>query len=158
VFFPGTPEPDGFDCGHGGTGWLIEFGDDKAISAEQLACGAFRFVTDSFEVHDASDIRAVVDRYDVGYERALLKLKVTGHVARDEYPLLRDLASKVEQRVFQLTRLEIDVREEIAAGEIDAEFTAGSLPHKLLTKLSEDEADWEALQIAYQMIQDVRAE
>ena len=45
---------------------------------------------------------------------------------------------------------------EITPDVIDREFTQDSFPHKLLTELTDGEENAEALQIAYEMIQEVK--
>jgi len=43
IFYPGTPEPDGFDCDHEGRAWIIEIQDDKSIVPTSLTTGKYRF-------------------------------------------------------------------------------------------------------------------
>ncbi len=59
IYYPGTPAPDGFDCTHAGSAWLIELGDNREVSAQPLSTGAIRFEDRTLEVKGAEDLAAL---------------------------------------------------------------------------------------------------
>ena len=64
--------------------------------------------------------------------------------------------SVIEEQVFYLQWDDSDVAIEITPDVIDHEFTQDSFPHRLLTELAHSDEDAEALQISYEMIQEVK--
>ena len=56
IFYPATPEPDGFDCSHEGKSWILELDGDKNIQAKSIATGTFCFVDKELLLnHDMRD-------------------------------------------------------------------------------------------------------
>jgi len=84
-----------------------------------------------------------------------LKVRLKGRIARGEYLLLSQVRSILEEHLFYLVWNDAEVREEITLEDIHHEFTEGSFPHTLLTDLSRS-SDSEALQIAYELMQELR--
>jgi exonuclease SbcD len=66
IFYPGTPAPDGFDCTHAGSAWLIELGDNKEVSAQPLSTGGIRFVDRTLEVKGGKELAALEEAYGGG--------------------------------------------------------------------------------------------
>ena len=156
ILYPGTPEPDGFDCRHGGTAFIVELDSGGMVEAREIACGTYRFMHETRAVRGAADLSKAGRAYASGYDNCLLKLKVTGMLPKEEYPKLDELRRSIADSVFLLQSCDAEVKEEITREDIDSEFTPGSLPHRLLHGLCENDADWEALQIAYQMLREAR--
>jgi exonuclease SbcD len=158
IFYPGTPQPDGFDCTHAGHAWIIRLDDEKKIHAESLTTGSFLFVHDEVALGGPRDTEALLERY-TGDENArkLLKLKLTGFLKREEYRTLPSIIEELRKRLFFLhDPVDMsELREKITVKDIDAEFTKGSFPHALLTALAKEE-DTLALQLAYELIQERR--
>ena len=50
VFYPGTPEPDGFDCQHEGKAWVLELAEDRRVTPLSLSTGMYRFLHDEVEI------------------------------------------------------------------------------------------------------------
>jgi exonuclease SbcD len=69
IYYPGTPAPDGFDCTHAGSAWLIELGDNKEVSAQPVSTGGIRFVDRTLEVKGGEDLAALEEAYGVLAER-----------------------------------------------------------------------------------------
>lgn len=155
ILYPGTPQPDGFDCAHEGHAWIIRLDDEKKIYAESLSTGSFRFVHDEVALNSPRDVETLLQRY-TGDEngRKLLKLKFMGFLAREEYSALPSVLEELKKRLFFLyDPVDMsELREKITIKEIDGEFTEGSFPHALLTSLAK-EKDTLALQLAYELIQ-----
>jgi DNA repair exonuclease SbcCD nuclease subunit len=154
IFYPGTPEPDGFDCQHEGKAWMLEIDDDKKIHPASLSIGTYKFLREELEVASASALEMLRKRYSSeDYRKVLLKLKLKGRLPRDEYENLPEIRKTLEQQLFHLILNDDEVTEEITIDVVNQEFTEGSFPHMLLTALTHDS---EALQVAYDLIKEVR--
>lgn len=157
IFYSATPEPDGFDCRHPGHAWLIEIGEDKKISPVLLTTGRYHFLHDQRELRTAGDLERLIDDYSLPAGREqLLKLKLTGQLAREEYDRLPGIREQLRQKLFYLQWDGAELSEEITPAMIEREFTAGSFPHRLLTELAQDKEDFEALQKAYHLLTELK--
>lgn len=156
MLFAGTPEPDGFDCRHEGSVSIVEMESGSRVQPVLVASGTYRFAHEEAEVNSPEEVAGLVKKYSKGYKNCLLKLRATGRLRRDDYPLIEEVRKSVADSVFHLQSFISEVREEITRNDIDSEFTEGSLPHRLLTNLCKNDKDWEALQLAYQMVQESR--
>jgi len=156
VFYPGTPEPDGFDCGHEGKGLLIEIGGDKQIKSNSVSTGAYRFVHEEAEINSWTDAEEILARYsDPAHGNTLLKLKMKGRLPEEEYKKLSLIREDLERKVtlFQFDPTEVTIK--ITPDVIDREFTEHSFPYRLLKRLAETQ-DFEALQAAYEVIRETK--
>lgn len=157
IFYPGTPEPDGFDCNHEGKAWIINIDDGKNIRSTSLSTGTYNFLHDSVELNSLSDMEKLRTRYiSSEYKKTLLKLMLRGSIPKDVYKDLAPLIHNLGEDLFYLYQ-PVDtgeLKEEITLKDIDRDFTEGSFPYRLLKDLSKND-DSLALQIAYELIQEV---
>ncbi|MDO8724603.1 MAG: DNA repair exonuclease [Candidatus Methanoperedens sp.] len=157
IFYPATPEPDGFDCMHDGKAWIIEMDETKRINPSSLTTGTYRFQHGEAELNRSSDVETLLKKYSSNdYKRTLLKLKLKGRLPTEEYKRLPCLKENIEEQLFYIHWDDADIFEKITQDIIDKEFTEGSFPHKLLSSLADDIEDVEALQIAYDLINEVK--
>ena len=157
IYYSGTPEPDGFDCRHCGSAWIIEFDNQKEINAKQMFTGKFRFTHDKYELKTSVDVEQLKKYYtETDRTNLLVKLKLKVLLPRESYAELNSVKSVIKDHVFYLDWDDNDVDEEITSDVIDREFTQDSFPHRLLSELARNEEDAEALQMAYEMIQEVK--
>lgn len=153
VFFPGTPEPDGYDCAHGGTAWLLRLGDD-GVEAEALATGAHRFVHEDLAIETAADLAALAARHDgPAAARTVLKVRLSGRLSRGERAAVADAERALRSRVLHLDWDDGGVRESLDRAAIDAAYAAGSFPHRLLSSLLDDP---EALEVVRETLEGAR--
>ena len=154
VFIPGTPEPDGYDCDHPGGAWILAL-DDGRVSAEPLETGAYRFVHETPASVSETDLAALAARHaGPGAAREVLKVRLSGRIARGERGRLDETAGALRARVLHLDWDDSAVRERLDRAAIDAEYAAGSFPHRLLSSLLDDP---EALEIAHQALEEARS-
>ncbi|MFH1943248.1 MAG: DNA repair exonuclease [bacterium] len=156
VFYPGTAEPDGFDCDHEGRGLLIEIDPDKQIKASFASTGAYRFYHEETAISSWKDAEKILARYsEPQHKNTLLKLKMKGRLPEEEYERLRVFRDSLEKNLcfFQFDSTEVSIK--ITPDVIDREFTEHSFPYRLLKALAETQ-DFEALQAAYELIQETR--
>ena len=154
IFYPGTPEPDGFDCDHGGRAWILTIDENKDVEAQGLDTGQYRFIHDYVEIQDMRDMETFMDRYrnrDLGH--ILLKLYISGRVDQDEREALNEYLRRLKDSLFFCYINDDDLMEKITPDTVDQEFSEGSFPHLLLSELMDDP---EALQMAYDLIKEVR--
>jgi len=154
IFIPGTPEPDSYDCDHPGGAWVLAL-DDGGVSAEPLATGTYRFVHETPASVSVPDLTALATRH-AGPEapREVLKVRLSGRIARGERSRLAETAGVLRARVLHLDWDDSAVRESLDRAAIDAEYAAGSFPHRLLSSLLDDP---EALEIAHQALEEARS-
>lgn len=152
IFNAGTPEPDGWDCTHGGNAWLIGLSADKQIRARAVRCGSYRFYDRSACVVSEDDMENLLHELrEAEGEHKLLRLALSGNCEenvwerREKYfEQIRETACYMEERYDGFhRRIKID--------EILREFPEGSFPYRLLSYVAEDE---DTLRIAYEMIKE----
>jgi DNA repair protein SbcD/Mre11 len=156
IFYPGTPEPDGFDCGHEGKSLLIEIAEDKRITANFVSTGSYRFVHKEVEIGAWKDAEEILAKYsDPAHRNTLLKLKMKGRLPEEEYQKLGLIRDDLEKKLtlFQFDPTEVTIK--ITPDVIDREFTEHSFPYRLLKRLAESR-DFEALQAAYEVIRETK--
>jgi DNA repair exonuclease SbcCD nuclease subunit len=157
VFIAGTPEPDGFDCGHEGSAWLIQVSGDGAVSSEALSTGAYRFVHENAEIRGPADLAAIVKRLVAAPDakHALLKAVLSGRLAPEAHGELEESRKKLAESFFSVSWDVDGVREEVTGETIEREFSAGSFPYRLLQGLVKS-GDAESLELAYELLQEAR--
>ncbi|AKB57973.1 metallophosphoesterase family protein [Methanosarcina barkeri] len=157
IFYPATPEPDGFDCNHEGKAWILKLDDEKNVEPVSISTGKYRFVHRELTLLPDSNIESLItNSLPLDRESTLLKLKLKGRIMEEEYEKLEQIRSNLEDSFFDIKMDYSDVARAITPDIIDREFTEGSFPHRLLTELAYKEEDWEALQVAYDMINGVK--
>lgn len=154
VFIPGTPEPDGYDCAHAGTAWLLAL-DDGTVAAEPVETGAHRFVHETLDAPTLENLAALAARHGgPGAAREVLKVRLSGRISREERAVLPETERTIRARVLHLDWDDAGVLERIDRAAIDAAYPAGSFPHRLLSSLLDDP---EALEIAHQALEEARS-
>ncbi|MDI3484970.1 MAG: repair protein SbcD/Mre11 [Methanolobus sp.] len=157
IFYPATPEPDGFDCRHEGKAWILEIDEDKKIKAESISTGNFFFMDcDVALEHDSRVDLVLSDLIPTDASNVLLKLKLKGRLSEEEYETLKDIRSMVPD-LFYFKPDYSEVTQVIDPKLIEKEFTEGSFPYALLSKLTVDESDQEALQVAYELMKELKS-
>jgi len=154
IFYGGTPEPDGFDCDHGGNAWLLTLNEERQINATKIKTGQYVFSHDDVSIEGMEDIKVFINRYkDVDLSHTLLKLRISGRIDQDEREALLAQIERLRKELFY-PMIDMDgLIDRITPEVIDREFSTGSFPYILLTELIDDP---EALQIAYELIKEVQ--
>ncbi len=153
IFFPATPEPDGFDCAHPGHAWIIDLAADRSVSHRSVPTGRFRFHSLDRVLageEDLSVLQALFEEFS--RDTALVKLKLSGRVPGSIHDRRGELVAGLQEQVLHLECDLGDLLREVTAEDIDREFTEGSFPHRLLHRLSGPDGDSLALQTAYDLI------
>jgi DNA repair exonuclease SbcCD nuclease subunit len=158
VLFPATPEPDGFDCHHPGHAWLIELNDDRSLFYRSLVTGHHRFSVQEVNVSSEVDLQSLQAQFrQLSPERDLVKLALKGRLPGELFDQQGALLEQLKQNVLYLEPDFTELFRRITSVDVDREFTEGSFPHRLLARLVQAGGDPRALQLAYDLIQEVRS-
>jgi hypothetical protein len=156
LFIPSLPEPDGFDCRHRGHAWLITASGDRPPQAEQLQTGTYCFLKEELELEPESDPARLLEPFRTPEApHTLLRLTLKGFLASEARAALR---SELEELRGELCLLEVDesaLSEWITLERVQAEFSRGSFPYALLSRLIAEGEPY-ALQLAYALLQEAR--
>ncbi len=152
VFYPGTPEPDGFDCPHPGHAWILELTATGGITARLLRTGQFQFLNREMVLEDESGVEQLLQSMrEEELSRRLVRLRLKGRIPPEIYRELPAQLEKIaEKALFWQSDLS-ELRKQVTGPEIEAAFPTGSFPQRLLMRLLEAD-DPEALQMAYDLL------
>ncbi len=154
IYNPGTPEPDGLDCKHGGCAWIINIDEDGNINSREITTGKLRFFDLEREVNEDDELDRIKEEIlSDNPERKILRLVLNGRISSDVYSSRQSFYNELEGKLacFIIDDSGLGIR--ITKNDIDREFTVNSFPHKVLTELSDDN---DVLQIAYELIKGVK--
>ena len=156
VFYPSTPEPDGFDCSHAGHALVIDIHDGKTCEYRSVRTGRFRFhkmhKTEIDSENKLSQLKKEFKELPEGEH--LVKLKLQGRLDSETLEQLKTLESQLSHLVSYLEFNTDEVLRAVRQEDLDAEFTEGSFPHQLLSELAQNKSDQFALQLAYDLIKE----
>lgn len=154
IFNPGTPEPDGLDCKHRGSAWIISIDDNKAVTAETVSIGNYQFVDRNYTVTQREDLDAIrTDLLTDEPMRTVARIHIRGNVEEDVFSYRQQVYKDIDDAIGYLIIDDSDLGIKITKEKINKEFSDGSFPQQMLSALS---ADDEALQLAYELIAEVR--
>ncbi len=156
VFCAGTPEPDGFDCAHEGSAWLLDLDDQNVVKARAVSTGSLVFRDQTLQVRTPADL-AQIERAFSGADaqRTLLRLRLQGRLSREARESIGALRGRMAAKLVHLDLRTDELREEITRESIDRDYPAGSFPHSLLARLAE-EGDADALEAGSDLLQEMR--
>jgi exonuclease SbcD len=156
IFYPGTPEPDGFDCAHGGSAWNITL-SPQGVSAARVPTGSLQFVEETVPVRGLDDLERLLQKYSGDRARStLLRAQLTGRVPREVLSEVGASSQRLSEKLLHLELRTTGLAEEVTAEAIDREYPQGSFPHRLLTRLLEA-GDAEALSLALELLEKARS-
>jgi len=153
----GTPEPDGFDCRHGGYAWIIEVDEHGDSFSQSIETGSFRFYEMKQRVMNWADL----EELDRGLattsppQKKLVKIKLSGTLPEEEYNCRQQFYEQIRETYLHVELDDSELSMEITPEVISASYPEGSFPYRLLNRLAEKN-DREALQIAYRLIEEVK--
>ncbi len=155
--YPGTPEPDGFDCTHNGFARIISLDDNGNFESRSYSTGRFRFEELKLEMSDLKDMQNLIENWGKKAEHTLLKLKLSGSLSREEYYNKGEVYNALMDSFAYVELDDSELTMQITPEVISEEFREGSFPHLLLSRLAQRE-ETEALQMAYEFIREVKGE
>lgn len=156
IFYPGTPEPDGFDCRHEGYAWIITIDEEKNVKSELKKVGEYKFLHDEIKINEINDLKRYEEKYSKDdNSKVLLKLKLIGSLPKEVYEKIPEFINMIDDKCLFLRTYKEFLTEMVTKDTINAEFTEGSFPHQLLMQL-EKSNNPEILQMAYEIIQEAK--
>lgn len=153
--YSGTPEPDGFDCRHGGHAWIVELDDGGRGACRLLETGRFRFREISRQVGDAAALEQLHAELAAAGSNTLAKLKLAGTLPETDFRARAAWYDRLQEALFYLEKDDSGLAPEITPAVIAARFPAGSFPYRFLHRLA-GRGNREALQLAYRLIDEVK--
>lgn len=150
----GTPEPDGFDCNHSGFSRITILDDSGNCQSHSFTTGHFNFKEITREISCLDELKSLTKEV-VCDENTLLKLILKGKLIQEEYDGRSKIFKELKDSFAYVELEETDLSVKITPDDISSKFTKGSFPYLLLTRLAKRGED-EALQIAYQLIEEVK--
>jgi DNA repair exonuclease SbcCD nuclease subunit len=161
VFISGTPEPDGFDCKHEGSAYIIKIESPSKRKVQRIVTGKYRFLIKQILLHNEDSIKRMEDEYcKEEYQNTILRLILKGRLKKEELTKVKEATKSIGEKVLYLEVIQEELNEEITSELINSEFTQDSFPHQLLLSLLKEEEDvsTKALQKAYDMIREIKNE
>ncbi len=154
IFNPGTPEPDGLDCKHLGNAWIISIDDKKAVIANRVTTGTYKFIDQEYDIKEREDLYSVLEALiKDNPSKTIARIHLKGRVEEEVFNYRQEIYKTIEQAIAYLIVDDADLGIKITSEKIHKEFSDGSFPQQLLLALEDDE---DALQLAYELISEVK--
>jgi len=161
ILIPGTPEPDGFDCKHEGSAFIIDLESSSKMKVQKVSTGKYRFFIDQIVLNDDNAIASMKQKYTGDeYSNVVLRLILKGRLRKEELDRVEEALNSINDNVLFLQTVEDKLYESITSDLINSKFTENSFPHQLLSSLlkEKEEISFKSLQKAYDIIREVRNE
>jgi len=161
ILIPGTPEPDGFDCNHKGSAFIIDLKSSSNMKVQKVSTGKYRFSINQVLLNDDNDITSMNRKYtDDEFSNVVLRLILKGRLRKEELDRVEKAIDLINNNVLLLQTVKDELHESITSNLINSKFTENSFPHQLLSFLLEEkeEISFKSLQKAYDIIREVRNE
>ena len=161
ILIPGTPEPDGFDCNHKGSAFIIDLESFPNMKVQKVSTGKYRFSINQVSLNDDNDITSMKRKYTGDeFSNVVLRLILKGRLRKEELNRVEKAIDLINDNVLLLQIVKDELHESITSDLINSKFTENSFPHQLLSSLLEEkeEISFKSLQKAYDIIREVRNE
>lgn len=159
ILYSGTPEPDTANCPHQGTALIIEIDEQKNTSIEKLTTGKYRFERWNYEVTSLEDLENLAQRANnTDNAHCVCRLKLEGVLDPDDYESwVKGIYPTLKQSFLYLRINDNELRKRITKEQLYEIYPEESFPVQLLSGFIEDD-DQEALQTAYDLLEEVKDE
>jgi len=161
IFIPGTPEPDGFDCNHKGSAFIIDLKSSSEMKIQKVSTGKYRFSINQVALNDDKAIASMKQKYTGDeFSSAVLRLILKGRLRKEELDRVEETIDLINDNVLLLQIIKDELYESITSDLINSQFTENSFPHQLLSSLFEEkeEISFKSLQKAYDIIREISHE
>ena len=151
-FMPATHTPDGWKRTDAGTCWSISMDEQKNVKAQLLETSQVRFTELKQNLSSAEDFAEVEKALQpFKREKTLLSLELTGRMSQNELEALNKSLHAFRES-FLFCEINNRIQLLIDKAYINKHYPENSFSHQLLSKLSENENDSLALQVANELI------
>jgi len=161
ILIPGTPEPDGFDCNHQGSAFMIDMESSSDMKIQKVTTGKYRFFIKRVLLNDEKSIHSMKKKFACDeYSHMVLRLILKGRLKREELESVKESIKSINDDVLLLQIIKDELYESITPELINSQFTENSFPHQLLSSLLEEkeEISFKSLQKAYDIIREISHE
>lgn len=161
ILIPGTPEPDGFDCNHQGSAFIIDLKSFSNMEVQKVSTGKYRFSINQVLLNEDNDITSMKQKYTGDeFSNVVLRLILKGRLRKEELDRVEKAIDLINDNVLLLQTVKDELHESITSDLINSKFTENSFPYQLLSSLLEENEDisFKSLQKAYDIIREVRNE
>jgi len=161
ILIPGTPEPDGFDCNHKGSAFIIDLESFPNMKVQKVSTGKYRFSVNQVSLNNDNAITSMKRKYTGDeFSNMVLRLILKGRLRKEELDRVEKAIDLINDNVLLLQTVKDELHESITSNLINSKFTENSFPHQLLSSLLEEkeEISFKSLQKAYDIIREVRNE
>ena len=161
ILIPGTPEPDGFDCNHQGSAFIIDLESSSEMKIQKVSTGKYCFSINQVLLNEDNDIASMKRKYTgAEFSNVVLRLILKGRLRKEELDMVEEAIDLINNNVLLLQTVKDELHESITSDLINSKFTENSFPHQLLSSLLEEkeEISFKSLQKAYDIIREVRHE
>lgn len=157
VVVPGTPEPDGFDCRHAGSGAEIRLAaaERPAADVDTVPTGRYVFSDANVRLDPAGDLVSQL-RPEGDPGRTVARVTVSGVLPAGVYEEYLEVRRSVGSDYLSYDLRDDAVHRELSRSDIDARYPEQSFAHQLLTDLFEA-ADTPALDEAQRLLDEARS-
>lgn len=157
IFNAGAPEPDGMDCQHEGHAWLLEITEEKEVQGILQSLGKYHFLTEARTIEDEEGFKSLCREYEGNNgEHTILRLGLSGIVEPEVYAKKEEYYRELSSKLAYFRVDDTDLRVRITQEVIEQEYTAGSFPYRFLSEFL-SRGDQEALQLAYELLREVKS-
>lgn len=152
LLIPGTPEPDGLDCRHEGYAWVVDVVDKGNFSAVKVKTGTYRFVDDKCIINSYKELEDYKNKLlEDNPKFKIVRVSFSGSIEGDYSDERKKCFDDLSKKLFYFEYSDY-IRKKFDKSQIDKEFSIGSLPHRILSKID----DKELLELAYEKIMEVK--
>lgn len=131
-----------------------KIGNRKEVSGELITTGSYKFRDQRFTVRDKEDFETIVGNIlKDNPSHTIARLRIKGKLDEETFNYRHEVRRMLDESLACLIFDDSEVGIKITSEMIHKEFSDGSFPSMLLTALKDDE---EALQLAYEMIMEVK--
>jgi exonuclease SbcD len=159
ILYSGTPEPDTANCPHEGTALIVEIDKEKVKTISKLSTGMYRFERWNEAVSSIDDLNKLVMKAEQDENfNCVCRLTITGVLEPEEYDSwVNEVLPKLRESFLFLKNDDEGLRKRITKEQLNEAYPEGSFPVQLLSGFIEED-DQEALQTAYDMLEEVKDE
>jgi DNA repair exonuclease SbcCD nuclease subunit len=159
ILYSGTPEPDTANCPHKGTALLIEIEGNKSISIDRLKTGTYKFERWREEVTSFTDLEKLADRVKKEENaNSVCRLSIKGVLDPEDYHRWQDeILPGLKDSFLYLRINDLELRKRITIDQLYDIYPEESFPTHLLSGFIEED-DQDALQTAYDLLEEVKDE
>ena len=131
--------------------------DGDQVQSQLLTVGQYRFEQKTNSISNEKNLEQIEASYAVADSKnLLLKMKLAGRLPPAAYDRLSQVEDAVAASVFDLRWDDSAVTRQVTNAEINETYTEGSFPHRLLRSLAQSDENFEALQKAHEIIEELR--